>query len=107
MQIISANYKDAQGLNNEQLALFLRRALRRSRDVQVSLSPPRTDVQGDTATSVSTVRVRQGDSLQPLYNAPVTFHWKREDGTRLLVIPTKVWRIVGADYSGGFGDAGL
>ncbi len=101
MRVISADYADSNGLHVDAIHLYLARALRDSGHVRVAFSPPDVTVTGDTATSTTRVTVRSGPFPTPVYDAPITLHWRREDGTRLFIIPAKVWRIVGADYSGG------
>jgi len=100
MKVISADYKGqtpADG-NVDELHLLLSRSLGKAGALDIALTPPAISVQGDTATSRShlTVRTREDGNLR--YDQNVTLHWKREDGTRLLVFPAQVWRIVGADF---------
>ena len=111
MKIISADYHGSSAFdsNVDELHFFLGKTVGRGGEaVQVSLSPPSVQVHGDTADSTGQVTVRPAEGGPPLYDAPVTMHWKREDGLRWLLFPTKVWRVVGAEYqapSGG-GDVG-
>lgn len=100
MKVISADYKGqtpADG-NVDELHLLLSRSLSKAGALDVVLSPPVISVQASTATSRSHLTVRtRGDSITR-YDQDVTFHWKQEDGTRLLVFPAQVWRIVKADF---------
>lgn len=106
MKIISAHYQDAR-FNNDSLAFFLRRIANQGGSVTVTLATSSVQVHGDTADSVSQVTVRENDGGQVAYDNPVTLHWKREEGTRWLVFPAKVWRVVSADYQiPGLGDEG-
>ena len=100
MQIVSADYKDSTGLNVDGLHLLLTQAMRDDGQVQVTFSPPSIVVQGDTATSSCQMTVRDGENNSVVYDKPVTLTWQREDGRRLLVLPTKVWRVAGAQYQG-------
>ncbi len=100
MKEISADYKGqtpADG-NVDELHLLLSRSLGKGGALEVALSPPAISAQGDTATSRSRLQVRTRDDSAVHYDQNVTLHWKREDGTRLLIFPAKVWRIVGAEF---------
>lgn len=100
MKIISADFKGPEYISNtDSLHFALGRALNQSGRIRVTFSPPSVVVQGDTATSacVWTVRDKTG---QTLFNQPITLHWRREDGHRLLVLPARVWRVIGTDYQG-------
>lgn len=99
MRIVSGEYKDGH-LNGDQLRLLLIRAFRDSGPIQVTVSPARIHVEGESADSTSTITVRSGDNSQAAFNKAVTLHWRREEGRRLLVFPAHVWRVVGADYEG-------
>ena len=109
MKIVSAHYHGSTGFdsNVDQLNFFLRRIARNQGTATVTLGTPGVQVHGDTADSVGQVTVRPSDGGQPYYDQPVTLHWKREDGTKWLVFPAKVWRVVGAEYPApGLGDEG-
>ncbi len=100
MSVISADYKGqtpADG-NVDELHLLLSRALGKAGALDVALSTPSTSIQGDTATSTTHLSVRTREDGATRYDQNVTLHWKREDGTRLLLFPAKVWRIVSADF---------
>lgn len=101
MQIISGDYSDGNGLNVISLRAYLGRGIQGRTPVRVTLSPPTVVVQGDTATSTCRFNVRRLEDNAILYDKPVTLTWKREDGHRFLVLPTKVWRVVSAQYEGG------
>ena len=101
MRLVSADYKDSLGLNNDQLHAYPIQALRRdSGSYQVTLTPPQVTVSGDTAQTSSHLEVRSknGDTQ---FSGNVTLTWRREEGRRFLIFPTKVWRVVGADYGAG------
>lgn len=101
MNVISADYKGPSPITNtDSLHFFLGRILRDSGAVQVAFSPPNVVVTGDTAASTSQLTVRDRDTGQVRFDEPVTINWKREDGHRLLILPTKVWRVVGTTYQG-------
>ncbi len=99
LRIISGRYRDSH-LNGDQLRLLLFRALRDSGPIDVTVSTPQIHVEGESADSTSTITVRSRDNSQTAFNKAVTLHWRREEGHRLLVFPTHVWRVVGADYEG-------
>ncbi len=104
MRIISADFKGPGYISNvDSLHFALGRALNQSGRIRVTFSPPSVAVQGGTATSTCqwTIRDRTG---QTLVDQPVTLHWRREDGRRLLILPAKVWRVVGTDYQGPLPD---
>ncbi len=100
MKVISADYKGQTALdgNVDGLHLLLSRSLGKAGALDVILTPPLVSVHSDTATSQSHLTVRTREDSVIRYDQDVTLHWKHEDGTRLLVFPTKVWRIVGADF---------
>ncbi len=100
MSVISADYKGqtpADG-NVDELHLLLSRSLGRAGALDVALSAPSITVQGSTATSRTHLTVRTRADSNVHYDQDVTLHWRQEDGTRLLVFPAKVWRIVKADF---------
>ncbi len=101
MRIISGDYSDGNGLNAISLRAYLSRGIRGRTPVRVTLSPPTVIVQGDTATSICRFNVRRLEDNAVLYDNPVTLMWKREEGHRYLVLPTKVWRVVSDQYEGG------
>lgn len=100
MQEFSADYKGQTELdsNIDQLHLLLARSLGRGGSLDVQLSAPAVAVQGSAATSRSHLQVRTREDGAVRYDQDVTLHWKQENGMRLLVFPTKVWRIVGAEF---------
>ena len=95
---ISANYIDSEGHNVDQLHFILTRALRDSGQLTIALSPPNTNVAGDTATSLIHAHIVSQQN-KAAFDTDVTLHWRREDGTRFLILPAKTWRVVGADYN--------
>ena len=97
MRIVSEKYHDADVSSPTQLR-FLLNKMQGDAAIRVTQSIPVVSVQGDTATSMSHLRIVSASGRRILYEHDVTFHWAREDGTRLGVIPTKVWRVVSADY---------
>lgn len=99
LRILSSKYRDNH-VNGDQLRLLLVRAFRDSGPIQVTASPARMRVEGETADSTSTLTVRSVESGQTVFNKALTLHWRREEGRRLLVFPARVWRVVGADYEG-------
>ena len=98
MKIVSAHYHGDSDFdsNVDELHFFLGRTIGKSDTAgQVSLSPPAVQVHGTTADSVSQVTANWTGGT---YSSLVTLHWQREDGTRWLIFPAKVWRVVGAQY---------
>lgn len=101
MKVISADFKGPDPISNvDSLHFYLGQALHRSGRIQVTFSPPDVVVQGETATSASQLTVRSLETGGTLFSQPVTLNWRREDGHRLLILPAKVWRVVGAQYQG-------
>ncbi len=104
MKVISEKYQDANGLNPISLRAYLSQHQGANEPVQVTQSIPTVSIQGDTATSTSHLRVVTTADNRVVYDHDITIHWRREDGARFWVIPTKVWRAVSADYGGIMGD---
>jgi len=105
MAVFSDHYHDANVPSPVQLR-FLLNKVQGNTPIQIVQSAPVISISGDTATSTSHLRIVSAATSRVLYDHDVTAQWRREDGNRLLVIPTKVWRIVSADYGsfGVFGD---
>ena len=101
MSIFSSHYHDANVPSPVQLR-FLLNKVQGSEPVKITQSLPVISVTGDTATSTSHLTVTSVSSGQVLYSHDITAQWQREDANRFLIIPTKVWRVVSADY-GSFG----
>lgn len=98
MKIVSEKYSDPNVPGPVQMRFVLNKYLRGSEPVQVTQSIPVVSVSGDMATSTSHLRVVSVRDNRVLYDHDVTMQWKREEGTRLFVVPTKVWRVTSADY---------
>lgn len=103
MRIVSDHYHDPNVPSPVQLRLLLNK-VQGNDGVRVTQSVPVISVQGDAATSTSHLRIATTAGNRVIYDHDVTIHWAREDGNRLGVIPTKVWRAVSADYGSFFGD---
>jgi hypothetical protein len=101
MSIISSQYHDANVPSPVQLR-FLLNKVQGSESIKITQSLPVISVSGDTATSTSHLTVVSVSDGAVLYSHDITAHWQREDANRFLIIPTKVWRILSADY-GSFG----
>ena len=99
MQIISENYHDSNIPSPVQLRFLLNKMMG-NEDVQINQSIPVVSVQGDSATSVSHLHIVTVPDGRVVYDHDVTMQWKREDGAKFLVVPTKVWHVVSADYGG-------
>ena len=102
MRVVSADYHGSTSFDGDvdQLHFFLLHFVGQSGGaVNVILSPPGVQVHGGTADTVGQVTVRSRPDGQVLYSEPVTLQWKRENGTKWLVFPAKVWRIVGSQFT--------
>lgn len=97
LSIVSSDFTTNSGYlhNKQQLGLFLYKQMRDGGRVGVTLSPPTVVVQGNQATSTCRINVRSLDANEVRYDQPVTLTWRKEDGHRFLVVPTRVWRITG------------
>ena len=102
MTVVSPKYHDANVPSPVQLRFLLNR-MQGNGPVFVTQTVPVVDVRGDEATTNNHLRIVSAGG-RVLYNHDVTLQWKREDGTRFGILPTKVWRIVTADYGSPFGD---
>ena len=98
MKIVSEKYSDPNVPGPVQLRFVLNKYLRGAEPVQVTQSIPVVSVTGDTATSTSHLRVVSPSDNRVLYDHDVTLQWTREDGTKFLVVPTKVWHVTSASY---------
>jgi len=96
MRIVSDKYHDSNVPSPVQLR-FLLNKVQGNEPVRVTQSLPVVSVQGDTATSTSHLRITAAEG-RVVFEHDVKIQWAHEDGNRLGVIPTKVWRIVNADY---------
>lgn len=103
MGIISEHYHDPNVPSPVQLRFLLNR-VQGNAPVTITQSIPVVSVQGDTATSTSHLRIVSAADGRVVYDHDVTLQWARENGNRLGVIPTKVWRVVSADYGSFLGD---
>ncbi len=101
MRIVSDKYHDSNVPSPVQLRFLLNR-VQGNAAVRVTQSIPVVSVQGNTATSTSHLRIATAADNRVVYDHDVTIQWAREDGNRLGVIPTKVWRVVGAEYESFF-----
>lgn len=102
MKIISEKYHDSNVPSPIQLRFLLNKVVKADGAAQITQSIPVIALDGDTATSTSHLRIITAPEDRVVYDHDVTMHWQREEGTKLWIVPTKVWRVVSADY-GGFG----
>ena len=102
MKIISEKYHDSSVPSPIQLRFLLNKVSQGNGSARITQSIPVIALEGDTATSTSHLQIVTSPEGRMVYDHDVTMHWQREDGTKLLVVPIKVWRVVSADY-GGFG----
>jgi hypothetical protein len=103
MAVVSDHYHDANVPSPVQLR-FLLNKIQGDQPIQITQSLPVISVTGDTATSTSHLSVVSQSDNRVLYSHDITLQWQREDGNKFVIIPTKVWRIVSADYGSPFGD---
>jgi len=97
MRLVSEHYHDALMSNPEQLSFLLSRHLFKSDEpVQVQTRDTTVTITGETATSVTNITVSRGGAS--VYTGNITLQWKKEESSRLLVIPDHIWRIVSAEY---------
>lgn len=102
MAVVSPKYHDANVPSPVQLRFLLNR-MQGNGPVSVTQTVPVVDIHGDDATTTNHLQIVTAGG-RVLYNHDVTLQWKREDGTRFGVLPTKVWRITTADYGSPFGE---
>ena len=102
MAVVSPKYHDANVPSPVQLRFLLNR-MQGNGPVSVTQTVPVVDIHEDDATTTNHLRIVTAGG-RTLYDHDVTLQWKREDGTRFGILPTKVWRIVTADYGSPFGD---
>jgi hypothetical protein len=102
MKIISEKYHDSNVPSPIQLRFLLNKVAQGDGSVLITQSIPVIALDGDKATSTNHLRINTSPDGRVVYDHDVTMHWQREDGTKLLVVPIKIWRVVSADY-GGFG----
>ena len=102
MKIISERYHDSTVPSPIQLRFLLNKVAQGDGSAKITQSIPVIALEGDTATSTSHLQIVTSPDGRVVYDHDVTMHWQREDGTKLLIVPIKVWRVVSADY-GGFG----
>ena len=98
MQFVSDKYVDSQGFKKGKLRFLLSQGLKGDDPITVEFTSPNITVNGDTATSKIHEKVRVDANSGNLSDEDITLQWRREDGRKWLVVPTKIWRIVGADY---------
>lgn len=103
MRIVSDRYHDPNVPSPIQLR-FLLDKVQGNQAVRVTQSIPVISVTGDTATSISHLKVATTMDNRIVYDQDVKIQWAREDGARLGFVPTKVWRVVSADYGSFFGE---
>ena len=101
MSIVSPSYHDANVPSPVQLR-FLLNKVRGNQPVKIIQSLPVINVSGDTASSTSHLEIVSQSDGHTLFSHDIVAQWKREDTNRFLIIPSKTWHIVSADY-GSFG----
>ena len=101
MSIVSPSYRDANVPSPVQLR-FLLNKVRGNQPVKIIQSLPGISVSGDTASSTSHLEIVSQSDGHTLFSHDIVAQWKREDTNRFLIIPSKTWHIVSADY-GSFG----
>ena len=97
MAIISQDYSDNNNLTTTSLRVLLARGFNGATDAKTTTTPPVIVVNGNSATSDSTIAV-SGSGGQSYFNRPVHLQWREEKGTAWLIFPIPVWRVIHADY---------
>lgn len=91
LELLSNEFK----INDQTVASFrdIARVVRDYKpDVEVTNQEP--VVQGDTAAIVSPVKIKTGFPLNRTFTVPnVRMEFRKESGTKWLIVPTKVWRL--------------
>jgi ketosteroid isomerase-like protein len=101
MRHVSASYHDQLVSNSDQLSVFLSRHLLSGTDpISIGVDSTAITVSGDTATSVSHVRIIANESVA--FDGNITLHWAREASHRFLIVPSHTWRVVSAEYPANF-----
>jgi ketosteroid isomerase-like protein len=99
MQYVSEDYRDQTISNPDQLSLLLSHRLFASSDpLAVDVENTSITVTGDTASSISHVRLVSGAA--PIFDGNITLHWKREPSHRYLFFPDHTWRVTGSEAPG-------
>jgi hypothetical protein len=107
MKFISADFHGPDQVSNvDSLHLYLAEALHDSGPIQIIMTLPNVTVHGNAATSTNQITIRSLETRQTDFDQPVTLEWRREEGRRFLLLPIKVWRVVGVQYQGGLPDMG-
>jgi hypothetical protein len=100
MRVVSADYKDENGITRPVLGYQTRDRLREAQSLEATISMARLQIQVDPArkeaTSVVPLELRitgkQG-GVQTLTMTP-TVNWRKEPTRRFLLFPVEEWRVV-------------
>ena len=106
---LSPDYSDAGGLDFDAMRLHLIQVVRAEGRYEVQVEYPRIAINGDRARVETTVSVALSDggggNQYRAFAGPVVLTLAREHTKRLLVLPTRVWRVVSIDgLPGEFSD---
>jgi hypothetical protein len=97
MSIVSQDYRDSNGLSAAAVRDALQQAYRSNPDLAVAMSPPVIDITGESATSDSTLSVKDAQTGFN-YSRPLHVVWHKEQGYRWLIFPATVWMVRDAEY---------
>lgn len=92
---LSKNYKDDCGLNYDRLRVVLAQALGSETGYTVTISDQALSVSGDRATVKLRVTLKRENN--PFYDRSLTILLAKEDARHMLIVPVKVWRVVGSE----------
>jgi len=100
LTVVSADYRDPNVANVDQLHAILIQGFRNSGPVDVRSTDNAITVHGDNAQSVSHITIKGGPGGQTYFDGNIVLYWKREPARRFLMFPSTTWRIVSAAYPG-------
>lgn len=96
MRAVSSDYKDSMGNNRDRLYVLAREAARNRNYWNAVVENIRPEVRGDEATVEMDVAVRFSE-VTIVARHHITLQLRREDAHAFLIVPTKRWRVVGAE----------
>jgi len=100
LSLVSADYKDASGLNYDRLRLLTAQALHSEQKFTVDYKLANITISGDTATAGVDLTVNGGDPGRTIYKRLLTVTLHKENIRHALIIPTKVWHVTSIENLG-------
>lgn len=99
MRCVSENYKDAEGLNRDRLRVLCAQAFRSEPEFTATAEVDSSSVQATEATVSlrAFVKTRKNESV---YDHRLVLTLRQEPARHMLLVPTKVWRVVSVDNLG-------